>query len=456
MLCGQKIRIYPSDEQKHVFDMAFGTSRYAYNWALKEYQRLKASGREKVTMNELKKSWNDVKPEWVYNAPKDANQQPFRDLGKALKNYYNDKKSRRKHYKFPTPKKKGKCRDSFYISNDKAHITNNHITLPLCGKVALTEPLKYKRKKINIMSYTISRTADKYFLSINYEVPDHLATTKSKLNIVGIDLGLTSFITDSNGKEVPAHKSLRKRENKLKRLHRNLSRKKKGSIRRKKVRIKLARQHNKVTNTRNDFLHKLSRFIVDNYAIIATENLNIQGMLKNHKLSKAISDASWGRFMSYLEYKAAKAGCLVLKADRYFPSSKTCSHCMTVKTKEEWSLSIREYICENCGIVLPRDYNAALNILAYVLFQLIPVAYGKFTSVEIVSLCQQAIAGTNMIEEASCRSSDGRWNSEALVALLRKKVEDSIESPNIKTYKLEEVPLTGMSSQIYTFYEADS
>ena len=420
MIIGQKIRLYPTPSQALVFTKSFGVSRYAYNWALSKWKEQKSLGVAKVSMNDLKKEWNKCKPDWVYDCPKDANQQPFADLSIALKNYFTSKKNGNAHFKFPRKKKRGKCRDSFYVSNDRAHITNNHIKLPLVGKVKLVEGLRFKKKLVRILSYTISRTADKYYVSVNYEIPDTLGAIQSGSGIVGIDLGLKTFAVESNGHEEQAPRPLKKHQQKLVRLQRKLSRTTKGSIRRKKTKSKLARQHARISNIRKDHLHKYSRKIVNENAIIVFEDLNIRGMLKNHKLARSISDSSWSELVRMTDYKSKKSGSIVLKADRFFPSSKLCSQCGALK--HHIGLDEREYVCEECGSVIDRDHNASINILAYGLFQLIPSASGKFTSVEIVALCQRLIADTTMVNETFLRSENGQWNSEALVASLRNKV----------------------------------
>ena len=169
-----------------------------------EWKRQKADGVAKVKRNDLKKLWNATKPEWVYDAPKDANQQPFTDLYDALNRYFN------KQTKFSKLKKKGKCKDSFYISNDRASINDLYVKLPLVGKVLMNERLRHKVKDIKIMSYTVSAYADKWYLSVNYEIDDSLVMKESKINIVGIDVGLNDFAVDSNNESIKSPRPLKK------------------------------------------------------------------------------------------------------------------------------------------------------------------------------------------------------------------------------------------------------
>lgn len=422
MKLGQKILLKPTQKQITVFNKAFGTARFTYNWALDKWKEKKAAGVKAVKMNDLKKEWNAIKPDWVYESPKDANQQPFFNLRTSLKNYFTSKVKGDGHFHFPKKKKKGKCKDSFYVSNDQAHITNNHIKLPLVGRVKMADRLRYRKKDLKILSYTISRTADKYYVSINFDIKDDLIKTyPTKLNMVGIDVGIKTFTVESNGTKTVSPKPLNKKLKKLKRIQRKMSRATKGSIRKKKNKKKLAELHSKIANIRKDFIHKLSRKIVNENAIICFETLDIPEMLKNHKLARNIDDAAWGMLFRFIEYKAKQTGSIVLKCDKWFPSSKTCSECMHVK--EKLLLSEREFICEHCGAVIDRDLNAAINILAYCLFDLIPNAYGKFTSVEIVALVQKEIDVLSSIVDTSYRSSDGRWISENIISSLRNSVD---------------------------------
>ena len=355
-----------------------------------EWKRQKADGVAKVKRNDLKKLWNATKPEWVYDAPKDANQQPFTDLYDALNRYFN------KQTKFSKLKKKGKCKDSFYISNDRVSINDLHVKLPLVGKVLMNERLRYKVKDIKIMSYTVSGHADKWYLSVNYEIDDSLVMKESKINIVGIDVGLNDFAVDSNNESIKSPRPLKKYKDKLAKLQRRLAKKKRGSKNRQKARKKVAKCHARIANIRKDFLHKLSTTYVKNNKLIAIEDLDVKQMLKNHKLALHIADASWGEFKRMLEYKSKKYNSILIKIDKYFASTKTCCECGHMKDK--MGLDEREYVCHECGSCMPRDYNASINLLAYALRLLIPRASG-FMPMELVSLAKRAIASLNNNDE---------------------------------------------------------
>ena len=212
------------------------------------------------------------------------------------------------------------------------------------------------------MSLTVSRKADRWFVSFNVELtPERLNAYKlENQESIGIDLGINKLVTLSNGKSFDGPKPLKYYLKKVKRLSRNLSKKVKGSKNREKAKLKLSRLHLKISNIRKDSLHKITSYLVENYGVICMEDLNVKGMMKNHKLAKAISDMGFGEFKRQLEYKVKLRNGRVLYVDRFYPSSKTCSECGNKKDK--MSLSEREYECEKCGVVLDRDINAAINI----------------------------------------------------------------------------------------------
>ena len=381
-----KIRLTPTLEQRVAMAKACGCARFAWNWALARYKQLKEQGVAKVSINELKKEFNQIKEEqfpWIYESPKDANQRPFANLKKALNSYYQtEAKGGKKGY--PKFKKKGRY-DSFYISNDKFKIENQLVRLPVIGLVKMTEPLRFEGK---ILSGTVSRTANDWFLSVQIQLPETYSRSNLKENpIIGIDLGIKTFAVTSDHTEFQAPKPLKMYLKRLKRLSRRHSNKIKGSHNREKSAVRLAKLHQRISNIRQDFIHKLTTKLVQENQVLVMETLNVKGMVKNRRLSRAISDAGFGEFLRQIEYKAILHNRAIIKADRWFPSSKTCNACGSVKTKLD--LSERDYICESCGVIEDRDYNAALNLRDYglsVLNNKLPEAIGDVKPVETQAL----------------------------------------------------------------------
>ena len=348
MNLAHKIRIYPNKKQITNLKKACGVSRYTYNWALAKWNELYNQG-IKTNGFELKKIWNQEKPEWVYESPKDANQRPFANLNKAFQRFF------KKKARYPRFKKKGN-NDSFYISNDKMVLKNGKINIYKIGWLKLSEELRFKGK---ILSATVSNKADQWFISITVDVIDY---KKERTNdeIIGIDLGLKEAITCSNGIQIQAPKPFKKQKNKIAKLNRRLARKKKGSKNRNKQKVKLQKAYLKLSNIRNDFWHKVSSKLCNENQVICLEDLAVANMLKNHKLAFSLADVGLGVFYQLIEYKSKIWDNTINYVDRFFPSSKKCSNCGNIKDK--LSLNERIYICEVCGFKLDRDINASKNI----------------------------------------------------------------------------------------------
>lgn len=355
MQVAHKIRLVPTEEQITAFKKACGCARFAYNWALAEWNRQYEAG-GKPNGDKLNKEFNKLKATellWLYDSPKAASQQPFDYLQKSFERFFKKISDR------PKFKKRGQ-KDSFYIDNScltLKHFTDKSVKLPKIGVVKVRQKLRYTGK---LKSATVKRVADQWYLIVQMEVSQPFRKVKLTDKKVGLDLGLKTTIVTSDGQRFNSPKPLRKFEKKLKKLQRSLSRKVKGSNNREKAKVKLSRLHNRIANIRNDWSHKVTTKLIDENQVICLENLNVSGMLKNHKLAKSISDVSWSEIRRQLEYKANWYGREVRFVDRFYPSSKTCSKCGCVK--ESLSLKERVFSCNDCGNVLDRDINAAINI----------------------------------------------------------------------------------------------
>ena len=351
MYLSHKIALQPNNRQATYFKQACGTARFAYNWALVEWKRQYEAG-EKPTWQKLDAKLNRIKHNefpWMYDVTKCAAQNSLMNLGTAFHNFF----AGRARY----PKFKRKFQhDSFKLDNLNFNIDGSRIRIPKLGWVRMREALRFTGK---LISCTISRRADKWFASIVVDTEPVLKPAENQ-GAVGIDLGLTTFATLSNGQKIAAPKPLAKLLPKLKRLSRSFSRKQKGGKNREKARIKLARLHLRIWNVRQDFLHKLTSDLTRRYNTICVEDLNVKGMLRNGKLARAISDVGWYEFRRQLEYKSAMRGNNLVFADRFFASSKLCSQC-GYKT-EQMPLSVRQWKCLCCGAEHDRDVNAAINL----------------------------------------------------------------------------------------------
>lgn len=352
MIISHKIRIYPNPEQEQFLKKSCGVARFAYNWGLAEWQNQYKNG-EKPNHLSLKKQFNSVKKQefpFVCEVSKCCAETAFVNLGRAYKNFF-DRRS-----KYPSFKKKG-VHDSFGLDNLKFHVNGDHIKLSKMQPMRMAESLRFEGK---IMSGTVSRVADKWYISIAVDVKKDLTLPKTG-KFVGVDLGVKDIAITSDGSKFANPRWIQKSEKKLKRLQRELARRQRASKRRERTRLRLAIQHNKVSNQRKDWLHKITTYLVRRYDVIALEDLNVRGMVKNHNLAKAITNVSFGEFNRQIDYKAQMHGKQIYRVDRFFPSSKTCSVCGCIQ--EKMPLKIREWTCPDCGTHHDRDINAATNLL---------------------------------------------------------------------------------------------
>jgi putative transposase len=351
MILAHKIALDPTVRQRIALAKACGVARFTWNWALAEWDKQYKAGK-KTSPNILKKRWNRIKKKkfpWVYESPKDANQQPFANLGDAFHRFFS------KTSGHPVFKKKG-GRDSFYASNDKFAIKGKRIRLPVVGEVRMREALRFNGKT---MSATVSRQANRWFVSISVDVGD-VKKERNGNDEVGIDLGLKHALVCSNGQVFDAPKPLKKNLKRLQRKSRQHSRKQKGSNNRKKSQRRLARLHARIQRIRYDWQHKVTTKIARENQTVCLEDLNVKGMMANRRLSRALSDVGFAEIRRQLEYKTNMHGGKVIVIDRWFPSSKKCSRCGAVK--DSIALNERVFHCDRCGFEIDRDLNAARNI----------------------------------------------------------------------------------------------
>ncbi len=362
------IRLNTTPEQETYFRKACGVARHAYNWALARWKEARIEGK-RIKMKDLKAQYNQIKGEqfpWVYETTKCAPEQAFADLGQAFANYWRMKEKgtqpKLKHPRkdgeeagFPHFKSKKHDRLSFYLANDKFSVHGHTLHVPKLGDVSMTEELRLGGK---IMSATVSSRAGWWFVSIAVEVEQETPTHSG--GAIGIDLGIKTRATLSSGEKFENQKHYRRNLGRIKGLSKGLSRKVEGSQNWWKNAKKLAKAHYRVACQRQDVLHKMSTKVARTYALIGLEDLNTKGMLANHSLAQAVSDASFFEVKRQLLYKAEQYGGSVQLVDRWFPSSKTCHVCGWVK--EDLTLADREWVCEQCGSVHDRDWNAAIMV----------------------------------------------------------------------------------------------
>jgi putative transposase len=346
-----KIALDPTVKQAQYFQRACGVSRFAWNWGLAAWGTLYRQGL-KPSGPQLKKLFNSVRHvffPWSGEVLRDATAQPFANLQAAFSNFFH------KTSRYPRFKKKG-VQESFYIANDKFKVEGNQILIPKLGWIRMFEPLRFNGK---ILSAVVSRTADRWFCSISVDV-ESTPTVSENQATVGVDLGVKDLAVLSTGEKILGPTALRRYQKKLARLQRQLARKPKGSANRLKAKQRLARLYYQLSCIRGDAIHKLTTRLVREFGTIVLENLNVSGMLKNHCLARAVQDQGFFEIRRQLEYKAEPLGTRIVIADRWYPSSKTCSACGF--KLDILPLSCREWTCPGCGAVHDRDVNASQNL----------------------------------------------------------------------------------------------
>jgi putative transposase len=349
-----KFRIYPNKEQEILMAKHFGCSRFVYNHFLNERKEQYQKDNKSDNYYKQAKSLTELKKQDEYNWLKEVNSQTIqfalRNLDTAYDRFF------RKLAQFPNFKSR-KHKNTFTIPQF-GRLEENKIFIPkFKGGIKVKLDERKVEGKIGKMNITKTPTG-KYYVSIFTEQTiEQLPKTNKK---VGIDLGLKDFVITSDGIKFKNNRYTKKYSRELKKAQQHLSRKKKGSNGFEKQKLKVVKIHEKIASCRLDTLHKVSKELVENYDLISIEDLNVKGMIKNHKLSKHIADASWGNFVNLLNYKCDWYGKELVKLNRFYPSSKTCSSCGWIN--QGLKLSDREWTCK-CGKIHDRDINASKNIL---------------------------------------------------------------------------------------------
>ena len=367
MLKSIKIRIYPNNVQKEFISKQMGCCRLIYNKLLDYKKAQYEQNKQSVSWSQLGKYLTNLKKQDEYLFLNDVYAmclaQTMQDLLKAYDNFFKQHKG---YPKFKSKKDfKQSCRFTNYIFRGKKKINGNRITLikqltNILFKCSRKEEIYLNHNEKYIHSVTLTKTStEKYYLSI---LIDYNIIQKQKLDtVIGLDLGIKDFIVDSNGNRYENKHFYKNQEKKLKKLQKQFSKKQKGSKNRNKVRIKLANIYEKITNQRNTYLHQITSKLVNENQVICIEDLNVKGMMQNHKLAKSIQELSLFEFRRQLEYKCKWHGRQLIVIDRFYSSSKTCYNCGYIY--KDLKLSEREWICPHCGKLIDRDYNASLNIL---------------------------------------------------------------------------------------------
>ena len=385
-----KVRLYPNEQQKILLEKHFGSCRFVYNHFLevrtKYYAESKAQGKAQglnyfKTCEMLTKLKKEKEYLWLYEVSNHSLQWSLRKLDNAFTAFF------RKNANYPNFRSKKD--NQYFIVPAGFKADADRLMIP-----KFKEGIRYRDKKpipSGIKQVVITREVDRYYASIQYESDEKLGKGNG---VIGIDLGVKHFLTTSDGLQVEPLDIARKMEKKLKKEHRRLSRKKKGSENRKKQIVKLEKVYQYIRDRRTDFNHKVSTAIAKHYGTVVIEDLNIQGMTQNHHIAKSITNQGWYQFKQMLQYKLQWRNANLIEIGRFDPSSKMCSKCGNIK--HDLKLSDRVYHCDVCGLTMDRDLNAAINIRN---IGLIKVGQGmsEFTPVESATAAELSKGGLRVV-----------------------------------------------------------
>jgi putative transposase len=373
-----RFAIDPSPRQRRALASHCGAARVAYNWGLDivktQLHQHQTDPAVSVpwTLPELRWEWNRAKhqvaPWWAENS-KEAYSSGLDGLARALKSWSDSRNGRRKGRPvgFPRPKKKGRARDAcrFTTGQIKVLPDRKHVQLPRIGVLKTHESTRKLARRLEqgtarILAATISRRADRWFVSFTVEVQRRVPASNGKPSVIGVDVGIRTLAVLSTGTTIVNPRALERSLRKLRRLNRELHRRRPNSQRRRVTRRRLARVHARAANVRRDALHKLTTALATQHGTVVVEQLNLAGMVHNRRLARSLSDSGLAELRRQLTYKSTWYGSQLIMADRFYPSSKTCSACGWVKAK--LTLAERAFTCEACGLRLDRDLNAARNL----------------------------------------------------------------------------------------------
>jgi len=364
-----------------------GAARFSYNWGLSRKLEAFKAGEKTPTAIDLHRELNALKKTefaWMYEVSKCAPQEALRNLDQAFAHFFRRVKEKKAGKKvqvgFPKFKSKKNGLGSFRLTG-AIHIFEDAIQLPRLGRLRMKERGYLPVSGVHILSATVSERAGRWFVSVQVEleIPAPQVTGKPA---VGVDLGIARLGTVSDGTEIENPRALKHALGKIKRFQRRVSRRQKGSAHRREAVASLAKAHLRVANIRKDTLHQATSLLAKTKSAVVLEDLNVSGMLRNHHLAQAIADVGMYEFRRQLTYKGKWYGCQVLLADRYYPSTKRCSHCGNVKA--EMDLGQRSYACDVCGWVMERDLNAAVNLEQWLFGMALPQVLREVTPVERV------------------------------------------------------------------------